>query len=69
LHRLVPLKEGVAMLLIVIILLVAFVLVPLLDLCLKEQALFFAKVLVYVLALFIVLWALFVSGGKVPFAV
>jgi hypothetical protein len=54
------------MLLVVVILLVAFILVPLIDLTLKEQALFFAKLLVYVGALVFILWALFVSGGHLP---
>ena len=50
------------MLLIVIILLVAYIIVPLFDLCLKENALFFSKVLVYILALVYVLWGLFGTG-------
>lgn len=53
------------MLLIVVILLAAFVIVPLLELTLKEQAQFFAKVIVYALALIYVGYMLIVGGGKV----
>ena len=50
------------MLLIVIILLVAYVIIPLIDLTLKENALFFGKVLVYVGTLVYVLWGIFGNG-------
>lgn len=46
------------MLLIIIILFVAYIIIPLLDLTLKEQALFFAKVLIYVLALVYIAYSL-----------
>jgi hypothetical protein len=47
------------MLLIIVILLVAYIIVPLLDLTLKENALFFAKCAVYVATMVYVLWMLF----------
>lgn len=50
------------MLLIVVILLVAYIIVPLLDLCLKENALFFTKLLVFVATFVYVMWQLFGSG-------
>ncbi len=50
------------MLLIVVILLVAYILIPLFDLCLKERALFFSKLLVYILTLVYVLWMVFGTG-------
>jgi hypothetical protein len=50
------------MLLIIVILLVNFVIVPLLDMTLKENALFFTKLLVYVVTIAYVLWALFGPG-------
>jgi hypothetical protein len=59
-------REVSPMLLIVIILLVAYILVPLLDLCLKEQPLFIAKLLVYILALAFILYELFAGTGHIP---
>jgi hypothetical protein len=44
---------------IVVILLVAYILVPLIDMTLKEQALFFTKLLVYVIAFVWVVYTLF----------
>lgn len=44
--------------LIVVILLVAFIIVPLIELTLQERAQYFAKLLVYVLALAFVLYVL-----------
>ena len=52
------------MLLVVIILLVSFILIPLVELTLKEQALFFCKLLVYVLSLAYILWVL--VAGHTP---
>lgn len=51
------------MLLIIVILLVAYIVVPLLDLTLKENALFFAKCAVYVVTLVYVLWMMFGPGA------
>jgi len=50
------------MVLIVIILLVAYIIVPLIDLTLKLQVLFFVKCLVYVITLLYVLWVLYGHG-------
>jgi hypothetical protein len=50
------------MLLIIVILLVAYIIVPLVDLTLKDQALFFVKLLVLVLTTAFILWALY--GGR-----
>jgi hypothetical protein len=50
------------MLLIVIILLVSFILVPLLELTLKDYVLLVAKVLVYAVTLVYVAWELFAAG-------
>jgi hypothetical protein len=53
------------MILIVVILLVAFIIVPLIELTLKEQVQFFAKLLVYVLALVYILYALITAKALV----
>jgi hypothetical protein len=50
------------MLLIVIILLVSFILVPLLELTLKEYVLRVAKVIIYATTLVYVVWMLFAAG-------
>ena len=47
------------MLLIVIILLVSFVVVPLLELTLKDYFLLIAKVIIYIVTAIYVLWELF----------
>jgi hypothetical protein len=49
------------MLYIIVILLVAYIITPLLDLTLNERVLFFCKLLIYVLTLFFVLYGLFVT--------
>ena len=51
------------MLFVVIILLVAFILVPLIDLTLKENVLYIAKLLVYALALLFILYSLLTGGA------
>lgn len=53
------------MLLIIIILLVAYIVVPLLDLVIKDPPLYIIKVIIYVIALLYILWQLF--GGPVKF--
>lgn len=53
------------MLLITIILFIAFIIVPLIDLVLKESALYFAKIIVYVLA-FIYVGYLLITGKPLP---
>ena len=50
---------------LIVILLVAFVLVPLIDLVLKENAQFFVKVIVYVMALLYVLYGVFILKATV----
>jgi hypothetical protein len=50
------------MLLIVIILLVSFILIPLLELTLKDYVLLVAKVLVFAATLLYVIWMLFAVG-------
>jgi hypothetical protein len=50
---------------ITVILLVAFIITPLLDLTLKLQPLYFAKIAIYVIALAWVLWVLFAAKGLV----
>lgn len=54
------------MLLIIVILLVAYIIVPLLDLTLKENALYFGKLIIYLAAMIYVLWMLFGAGAH-PF--
>ena len=51
------------MLLVVVILLVAFVLVPLIDLSLNERTRIPVKIAVYALALIYVLYVLFIGKG------
>jgi hypothetical protein len=51
------------MLLIVVILLVAFILTPLIDLCLNERVRIPVKIGVYLLVLIYVLWVLFAGKG------
>ena len=53
------------MLLIVVILLVAYILIPLVDLTLNERVRVPVKIAVYVLALAYVLYVLFVGKGVV----
>ena len=50
------------MLLVVIILLVSFILVPLLELTLKDYFLLIAKVIVYIVTFAYVAWELFAAG-------
>lgn len=51
------------MLLVVIILLVAYILVPLIDLTLNERVRFPVKIAVYVITLVYVLYVLFIGKG------
>jgi hypothetical protein len=50
------------MLLLVIILLVSFIVVPLLELTLKDYVLVIAKVVVFAVTLVYVVWELFAAG-------
>lgn len=47
------------MLLIIIILLVAFVIIPLIELTLKERLLYAGKLLVYLAAFLYIIWVLY----------
>ena len=60
------LKKGEAMLLIIVILLISFIVIPLLELTLKENALYFGKLLVYVATAIYVLWMLSGVGKVLP---
>ena len=53
------------MVLIIVILLANFIVIPLLDLTLKENALWFGKLLVYLVTIGFVLWQLF-SAHPIP---
>lgn len=50
------------MLLIIVILLVSLIIVPLLDLTLNNNALYFGKLLVFVATAIFVVWMLFGTG-------
>lgn len=54
------------MTLLIVIFLVAFVLIPLLQLILKDPPLLFCKIIVYVVTFIYVIWALWGAGFSHP---